>query len=61
MTGTGAIKIQSPPSKPKREITKNTNSQNTLKTYCQPSGQHFPKMRPLRNDPKSRPYNQSGK
>ena len=37
--GTEAIRTQIQPSKPKREITKITNSQNRKKTYCQPSEQ----------------------
>ena len=37
------------PSKPKREITNITNSQNTKRTYGQPSEQLFPKRWPLRN------------
>ena len=45
--GNEAIKIQIPPSKPKREITKITNSLNTKKTYNQPSEQLFPKRWPL--------------
>ena len=36
-------------SKPKREITKITNSQNTTRTYGQPSEQLFPKRWPLSN------------
>ena len=35
--GTEAIKTQLQPSKPKLEITNITNSQNTKKTYDQPS------------------------
>ena len=38
-----------PPSKPKREITKITNRHNTMRTHDQPSGQLFPKSRPLSN------------
>ena len=38
--GTGAIKTQIPRSS--RELTKITNSQNTKKTYGQPSEQLFP-------------------
>ena len=33
LPGTGAIRTQVLPSKPKREITKITNSQNTKRTY----------------------------
>ena len=42
-SGTEAIRTQIQPSKPKREITKITNSQNTKRTYGQPSEQLFPK------------------
>ena len=38
-SGTEAIRTQIQPSKPKREITKITNSQNTMRTYGQPSEQ----------------------
>ena len=41
-SGTEAIRTQLQPSKPKREITNITNSQNTNRTYCQPSEQLFP-------------------
>ena len=41
--GTEAIRTQIQPSKPNREITKITNSQNTKRTYGQPSEQLFPK------------------
>ena len=37
------------PPKPKREITNITNSQNTKRTYGQPSEQLFPKRWPLSN------------
>ena len=47
--GTEAIRTQLQPSKPKREITNITNSQNTKKTYGQPSEQLFPKRWPLSN------------
>ena len=40
---TEAIRTQIQPSKPKREITKITNSQNTKRTYGQPNEQLFPK------------------
>ena len=43
-SGTEAIRIQIQPSKPKREITNITNSQNTKRTYGQPSEQLFPKL-----------------
>ena len=46
---TEAIRIQIHPSTPKREITKITNSQNTKRTYGQPSEQLFPKRWPLSN------------
>ena len=46
-TGTEAIRTQIQPSKPKREMTKITNSQNTKRTYGQPSEQLFPKRWPL--------------
>ena len=48
-SGTEEIRTQSQPSKPKREITKITNSQNTKRTYSQPSEQLFPKRWPLSN------------
>ena len=48
-SGTEAIRIQLQPSKPKREITKITNSQNTKRSYGQPSEQLFPKSWPLSN------------
>ena len=48
-SGAEAIKTQIQPSKPKWEITKITNSQNTKRTYGQPSEQLFPKTRPLSN------------
>ena len=38
-SGTEAIRIQFQPSKPKREITKTTNSKTTKRTYGQPSVQ----------------------
>ena len=41
--GTEAIITKIQPSQPKREITKITSSQNTKKTYGQPSEQLFPK------------------
>ena len=47
--GTEAIRTQIQPSKPKREITKITNSQNTKRTYGQPSEQLFTKRYPLSN------------
>ena len=48
-SGTEAIRTQIQPSKPKREITNITNSQNTKRTYGQPSEQLFPKRWPLSN------------
>ena len=48
-SGTEAIRTQLQPSKPKREITKITNSQNTNRTYGQPNRQLFPKRWPLSN------------
>ena len=48
-SGTEAIRTQIQPSKSKREITNITNSQNTKKTYVQPSEQLFPKRWPLSN------------
>ena len=48
-SGTEAIRTQTKPSKPKREITKITNSQNTERTHSQPSEQLFPKRWPLSN------------
>ena len=48
-SGTEAIRTHFQPSKPKREITNITNSQNTKRTYGQPSEQLFPKRWPLSN------------
>ena len=48
-SGTEAIRPQIQPSKPKREITKIRNSQNTKRKYGQPSEQLFPKRWPLSN------------
>ena len=47
ISGTEAIRTRIQPSKPKREITNITNSQNTKRTYGQPSEQIFPKKLPL--------------
>ena len=47
--GTEAIRTQIQPSKPIREVTNITNSQNTKGTYCQPSEQLFHKRWPLSN------------
>ena len=41
ISGTEAIRTQIWPSKPKWEITNITNSQNTKRTYGQPSEQVF--------------------
>ena len=48
-SGTEATRTQIQPSKPKREITNITNSQNTKRTYGQPNEQLFPKRLPLSN------------
>ena len=48
-SGTEAIRTKIQPSKQKREITNITNSQNTKRTYDQPSEQLFPKRWPLSN------------
>ena len=48
-SGTKAIRTQIQPSKPKREITNISNSQNTRRTYGQPSEQLFTKRWPLSN------------
>ena len=48
-SGTEAIRTQIQLSKPKREIAYITNSQNTKRTYGQPSEQLFPKRWPLSN------------
>ena len=47
--GNEAIRTQIQPSKPKQEITKITNSQNTKRTYGQTSEQLFLKRWPLSN------------
>ena len=47
--GTEAIRTQIQPSKPEWKITTITNSQNTKRTYGQPSEQLFPKRWPLSN------------
>ena len=44
---TEAIRTKVQPSKPKREITYMTNSQNTKRIYGQPSEQLFPKRWPF--------------
>ena len=48
-SGTEATRTQPQPSKPKREITYITNSQNSKRTYGQPSEQLFRKRWPLSN------------
>ena len=48
-SGSEAIRTQIEPSKPKREITNITNSQNTKRTYGQPREHLFPKRWPLSN------------
>ena len=48
-SGTEAIRTQIQPSKPKREMTKITNSQNTKTPYGQLSEQLFTKRWPLSN------------
>ena len=55
-SGTEAIKTQIQPSKPKRELTKITNSQNTKRTYGQPIEQLFPKRWPLSNRNRTKQY-----
>ena len=57
-TGTEAIRTQIQPSKPKREITKIIimNSQNTKRTYDQPSEQLFPKRWSLSNPNRTKNY-----
>ena len=48
-SGNEAIRTQIQPSKLKREITAITDSQNTKRTYDQPSEQLFPKRWPRSN------------
>ena len=48
-SGNEETRTQIQPSKPKREITKIANSQNTKRTYGQPSEQLFPNRWPLSN------------
>ena len=52
--GTEAIRTQIQLSKPKREITNITNSQNTKRAYGQPSEHLFPKRWPLSNRNRTR-------
>ena len=56
-SGTEAIRTQLRPSEPKREITDITNSQNTKRTYGQPSEQLFPKRWPLSNRNRTKKMN----
>ena len=56
-SGTEAIRTQIQPSKPKREITNITNSQNTKRTYGQQSEQLFPKRWPLSNRNRTKDMN----
>ena len=49
-SGTEATRTINQPSKPKREITNITNSQNTKRIYGQPSDQPFPKRWPFEDD-----------
>ena len=53
---TEAIRTKIQPSKPKRHITRNKYSQNTKKTYGQPSEQLFPKRCPLSNTNRTKHY-----
>ena len=48
-SGTEAIRTQNPALKPKKEIANITNSQNTKRTWGQPSEQLFSKRRPISN------------
>ena len=48
-SGTKAIRTQTQPPKPKRQITKIKTSQNTKITYSRPSEQLFSKRLPLSN------------
>ena len=52
--GSEAIRTQIQPCKPKREISKITNSKNTNRTYGQPSMQLFPERWPLCNPDRSK-------
>ena len=47
--GTEAVRTKIQPSKPKQEITKITNSQNTKRTYGKPIEHLFPRSWPLNN------------
>ena len=55
-SGTEEARTQIQPSKPKREITNITNSQNTKRTYGQTSDQLFPKRWPLSNRKRTKTY-----
>ena len=55
-SGTEAIRTQLQPSKPKREITNITNSQNTKRAHGQPDEQLFPKRWPLSNRNRTKKY-----
>ena len=54
ISGIEAIRTHLQPSKPKREITNITNSQNTKRTYGQPSEQQFSERWPLSNRNKTK-------
>ena len=54
---TKAIGTQIQPSKPKQTITKIRNSQNTKRTYGQPSELLFPKSWPLSNQNRTKNIN----
>ena len=56
-SGTVAIRTQIQPSKPKREITIITNSQNTMSTYGQQIEQLFPKRWPYSNPNRTKTWN----
>ena len=59
--GTEAIRTQIQPSKPKREITKISNGQNTKRTYGQPSEQLFLRRWPLSNPNRTKNNMNTGK
>ena len=56
-SGTEASRTHIQPSKPKREITKITNSQNTKRTYGQPSEQLFPQRWSFSNPNRTKTMN----
>ena len=60
-SGTETIRTQIQPSKPKREITYIANSQNTKRTYGQPSEQLFPKGWSLSNRNRTKNNNDTRK